>query len=222
MEEAHVRFEREDHEGVVPIGTYLIDAARRFGIRFSEKCGLVEGEHNCAVEIISGADHLSVRTKAETEYFEKNTGSPLRRLVCQTKIATPGEIVIMTDEKKTTTNGDSEETAEAEKAERYKKEFAEMPLEKKIADLVRFEAMTLSETFSFVMNSPFKVGEKLLDVLAEFGFKKEETERATARPAEHREESSSSETNGSGDAAVASETPETSNSETIEPEEFPK
>ncbi len=196
MDEAHVRFEREDHEGVVPVGTYLVDAARRFGIRFKDECIDETCDHKCAVEIVSGADHLSVRTQAETEFFDKHGGNPMRRLACQTKIATPGEIVIMTDETKKEA-AETEEETEAERAERYKKEFAEMPLERKIADLVRFEAMTLSETFTFVMNSPFKVGEKLLDVLAEFGFKKEETERATARPAEHRDEPKA-ETNGTG------------------------
>ena len=84
-----------------------------------------------------------------------------------------------------------EEAKTEEREEAYRKEFTELPLEKKIANLVQLEAIALSETFAFVINSPFKVFEKVGDVLAEFGFKKEEEEKRKARPAE----------NGSGDAS---------------------
>ena len=61
-----------------------------------------------------------------------------------------------------------------DRSEEYRKEFAEMPLEKKIANLVQLETIALGETVSFIINSPFKIADKVLDVMAEFGFKKEE------------------------------------------------
>jgi hypothetical protein len=74
-----------------------------------------------------------------------------------------------------------------ERTEEYKKEFTEMPLEKKIAKLMELEVIALGETFAFVINSPFKVFEKIGDVMAEFGFKKEEDQKRRARPAEDSE-----------------------------------
>ena len=61
-----------------------------------------------------------------------------------------------------------------------------MPLEKKIANLVQLETIALGETVSFIINSPFKIADKVMDVMAEFGFKKEEREKEAARPAEHK------------------------------------
>ncbi|MFN2411640.1 MAG: hypothetical protein ABR535_01095, partial [Pyrinomonadaceae bacterium] len=66
--------------------------------------------------------------------------------------------------------------------EKFKKEFSEMPLEKKIADLVHFETIALGETFSFIFNSPYLVFDKVMDVMAEFGMKKEAAEKSSARP----------------------------------------
>lgn len=49
-----------------------------------------------------------------------------------------------------------QEADKAEKEERdFKKEFSELPLEKKVANLLEMEMVTLSETVSFVFNSPF-------------------------------------------------------------------
>ena len=73
-----------------------------------------------------------------------------------------------------------------DKNEQYRKEFAELPLEKKIANLVQLETIALGETVSFIFNSPFKVADKIMDVMAEFGFKKEEREKNSARPEEHK------------------------------------
>jgi hypothetical protein len=81
----------------------------------------------------------------------------------------------------------SVEEKSEERTEEYKKEFTEMPLEKKIAKLMELEAIALGETFAFVINSPFKVFEKIGDVMAEFGFKKEEDQKRRARPVEDSE-----------------------------------
>ena len=87
----------------------------------------------------------------------------------------------MVDKKKETKTDTKENDA---RDEAYRKEFTELPLEKKIAELMQLEAIALGETFAFVINSPFKVFEKIGDVMAEFGFKKEEDEKRRARPAE--------------------------------------
>jgi ferredoxin len=184
MAEVEVKFEREHQEGVVPVGTYLIDAAKRFGIRFEDACLVDEGIHFCAVTVPSGSHLLSPETKAESEHFAEHGRRTNERLACQVKIDCPGEVVVMTKEKAkeptVETNGD-------DKSEQYRKEFAEMPLEKKIANLVQLETIALGETVSFIINSPFKIADKVMDVMAEFGFKKEEQQKDAARPAEHKE-----------------------------------
>lgn len=186
MTEATITFKREEREGVIPVGSYLADAARRFGIRFEEKCDLSADVHFCSVTVVEGRSHLSPLTAAETRHYAENPGQDGERLACQAKINEPGEIVVMTNE----TVKESKET-EAETGEKYVKEFAELPLEKKIAELVHLEAITLGETFSFILNSPYLVFDKVMDVMAQFGLKKEEEGKKASRPKEH--------VNGAGD-----------------------
>lgn len=188
MAEAEIKFEREKLEGVVAVGTYVIDAAKRFGIHFDDICTPESDEHHCAVVISTGIDLLSPLTVAETEYFEKHGRKTNERLACHAKIEKAGEVVVMTKEK--AKDAADEAQREKDRDEAYRKEFAEMPLEKKIASLVQLESIALSETVTFIVNSPFKVADKVLDVMAEFGFKKEEQEREAARPAEHKENGS--------------------------------
>jgi ferredoxin len=178
MEEVEVRFEREGRSGIVAAGTYLIDAAKRLGIKLEGDCSPVGPVHFCSMIVKSGMENLSALTHAETEHFSANGRRNGERLACQAKIEKPGEVVIMTDEKK-------EAEAQAEEAtEEYVKNFSDLPLEKKIANLMKLEAIALGETVSYVINSPFTIADKVMGVMAEFGFKKEEEARQAARPDE--------------------------------------
>ena len=98
----------------------------------------------------------------------------------------------MTEEKEVKTEPTAEKSA-ADANEQYRKEFAEMPLEKKIANLVQLETIAIGETVSFIINSPFAIADKLMDVMAEFGFRKEEQQKTAARPEEHKAASDASE-----------------------------
>lgn len=185
MLEAEIKFSREDREGVVAVGTYLIDAAKRFGIHFEDVCNPEEAIHHCSVVVSSGSDLLSGLTKAEQDYFADKGRRTNERLACQVKIDKAGEVEIMTDEKVKDPESETKASS-ADTTEEYRKAFEEMPLEKKIANLVQLETIALGETVSFIINSPFKVADKLMDVMAEFGFKKEERQKESARPAEHK------------------------------------
>ncbi len=189
MLEVQVRFERENREGIVAVGTYLIDAAKRFGIHFEDVCVPEIDSHYCSIIVASGSDLLSEVTKAESEHFAKAGRKRNERLACQVKIENPGEVEIMTEEK-VKDPVPEKETAAGDSNEEYRKTFAEMPLEKKIANLVQLETIAFGETVSFIFNSPFKVADKLMDVMAEFGFKKEEKQKEAARPAEHKSKAS--------------------------------
>lgn len=180
--EARVSFKREGIEGIVPVGSYLADAAKRLGVRFEEKCDLQEGSHFCSLEVVEGEGLLSPPTDAEKAYFAASETGSTGRLACQTRIDEVGELVVMTAEPKEV-KGDEKDSDVRE--EDYAKKFADLPLEKKIAQLVNLEAITLGETVSFIANSPYMVFDKLMDVMAEFGLKKEQMEKVASRPIEH-------------------------------------
>ena len=194
MAEVEVKFEREDLEGVVAEGSYLVDVAKRFGIRFAEPCDVGAGVHHCSVTVTSGTDLISPETRAESEYFAANGRTPNERLACQAKIERAGEIVIMTKEKAKEAKAD--EATSEDRHEQYRKEFAEMPLEAKIKNLVQLETIALGETVSYIINSPFTIADKIMDLMAEFGFRKEEHQKNSARPDEHKADASNARSNG--------------------------
>ncbi len=178
MSEIEIKFERENRDGVAVAQSYLIDAARRLGVEITcERLGLTD---DCAVTIKEGGELLSNPTKAEKEVLGDERLKKGERLACQTKLEKPGEIVILTAEKK------KEEKTEAEDAEEYRKKFADLPLEKKIADLVRLEAIAFSETFNFILNSPSNIISKVMDVMAEFGLKMDAEAKDAITPEEHK------------------------------------
>jgi hypothetical protein len=177
--EVEIKFEREDRSGIVAIGTYLLDAAKRLGIELeSEEFGETDF---FVVKVTSGSDLLSAPTKTELELLSAERRGQGERLANHAKIERLGEISVMTTEKK-----QEEKPAEEEKKEEYRKEFEELPLEKKIASLLELEAIALSETFSFVINSPYKIIDMAMGVLAEFGLKMEDEAKNETRPEEHK------------------------------------
>lgn len=177
--EAELIFERENVKGVAVVGTYLIDSARRLGIEIIDECGRLGLCDSCAVTIKSGAEFLTAPTKAEIELLSDERRGNGERLSCQAKIESVGEIVVVTKKK-----ADDSEVKDTN--EEYRKEFADLPLEKKIANLLQLEAMTLSETFTFILNSPYKIVGKVMDVMAEFGLKMEDETKNATRPDEHK------------------------------------
>jgi ferredoxin len=194
MEDVEIRFD-EGREGVVPVGTYLIDAAQRMGAASSLDCEEA-GEHQCKMAITEGADLLSTPTDEETSLLTAEDRKENKRLACYAKIEKPGVISAMVEKKKKVRTTEKEDQ---DREEAYRKEFSELPLEKKIANLMQLEAIALGETFAFVINSPFKVFEKIGDVMAEFGFKKEEAEKRRSRPAESANGTDAKKTDASAD-----------------------
>lgn len=176
--EAELKFERENTGGVAVIGTYLIDASRRLGVEIFDECGRLGLCDTCAVTVKSGAEFLTPPTKAEIELLSEERRKNGERLSCQAKIAAEGEIIILTREK---IDEEPEDVNES-----YRKEFAELPLDKKVANLLHLEAMTLSETFSFLLNSPQKIVGAVIGVMAQFGLKIEDEEKKARRPEEHK------------------------------------
>ena len=184
MAVAEIKFEREGLEGVIPVGSYLGDALRRFGVKNYDRCN---AEHDCVIEVKSGGDLLSPMTEDENKYFKEIGGNSAQRLACHARIEREGDIVVMTKEQKK----DEPKVTEAE-SDQYRKQFAELPLDKKISELVKLEALALGETVSYIVNSPFAIFEKVGDIMADFGMKLEKNAKEAQRPTEHSEPASTS------------------------------
>ena len=171
MDEVEITFSREGIDGVSPVGATLLSIMRRFGIRMTDDCNPDLGEHHCLVTVTSGESVLSPIGKLEEEHFSKHKRRAGERLGCFAVAAKPGGITIMTAEKRKKPNDPIAE-------DKMINEFAELPLEDKLAKLVKMEAVALSETISFVLDSPFKVFEKIGDIMADIGMKKDTAPKA--------------------------------------------
>lgn len=181
MNEVTIDFKSEGLSGVVPVGCYLVDAAKRIGVKLDGDCHKDEaGEHHCIMKISSGKSLLSKPTKIEMELLSATRRKNGERLSCQAKIEKAGEITVMSVKKKV------EDKKVEDQEEKYREEFKELPLEKKIASLMELEAIALGETFSFVLNSPYKAVGKVMDVMAEFGFKLDKEDQDAKRPEDHK------------------------------------
>jgi ferredoxin, 2Fe-2S len=180
--EVEIKFEPSGRAGVVAVGSYLFDAAKRMGIELDDECGRLGQCDSCAVLIVTGRELLSEVTAAEIKNLSESQRNEGKRLSCQAKIEKQGDLVVMVAEKQKT-----EAEKEEERKKQARKEFEDLPLEKKVANLLELEAITLSETISFVLNSPFAIAGKVMDVMAEFGLKLDDEAKKAKRPNEHAE-----------------------------------
>ena len=170
-----------DQQGIIAEGTYLWDAARRLGVRLPAEC---EGRgecDTCAVVVEKGATLLSSLTQAERERLSPERLAVGERLACQTKVERGGEELVLRPVP-TTARAETKE----EVVKDLRKEFRDLPLKQKVATLTEFEAVTLFQALNAVADVPFKLGEKVLDVMAGFGRQMSQREREARRPAEHR------------------------------------
>lgn len=176
----NIKFEPEGRSGIIAEGSYLWDAAKRLGIHLPAEC---EGRgecDTCAVVVLEGATLLSSLTEAERERLSPERLAAGERLACQTKVEHSGDLVL-----RPVPVTEREETSD-EALKDFRKEFREMPLDKKLAALVELEAVAMMQTLNAVFGLPFTVGEKVLDFMAGRGRALSQRERQERRPAEHR------------------------------------
>jgi ferredoxin len=176
----NIKFEPEGRSGIIAEGTYLWDAAKRLGIYLPAEC---EGRgecDTCAVIVKDGATLLSSLTEAERERLSPERLAAGERLACQTKVEHSGDLVLQP----VPVTERAETSEEALKG--FRKEFREMPLDKKLATLVELEAVAMMQTLNAVFGLPFTVGERVLDFMAGKGRALNRQERESRRPTEHR------------------------------------
>ena len=180
----------ESRSGIVAEGTYLWQAAKRLGVRLPAECDGRGQCDTCAVVVEEGATLLSDLTSAERERLSPERLLAGERLACQTKVERGGDLVL-----RPVPATEREETNE-ETVKDFRKNFKELPLQQKLRTLAEFEAVTAYQALAALVDVPFNIIEKGLDVLAGRGRKLGQSEREVKRPAEHR----------AGDAAPADET----------------
>ena len=188
-----IKFEVEnqpERSGVVPEGTYLWDAAKRLGVHLKAECDGRGTCDTCAVTILKGREMLSTATSAEMQHLTDERRASGERLACQTRIERNGELTVMVKKQEVE---EEEETKQSSEPRDFRKDFQELPFEKKFATLVQIEAVALSETLNYVSNLPSFVAGKIMDVIGAFGKQMDEQKRAEKRPDEHK----TTETNGS-------------------------
>jgi ferredoxin len=153
-----ITFEPSGISGVVAQGTYLIDAARRMGAPLGTGCTAGKGEcPACLISVKSGAEVLSPPSMAEENQLGDEQLQQSLRLACQVKLENHGDVVVMVAARPQTRPSETDSVAELQK------KFGALPLGKKIATLMQFEAITASETFDAAIEKPLAFGSKAFD-----------------------------------------------------------
>jgi ferredoxin len=156
-----VTFEPSGINGLVAQGTYLIDAAKRMGAPIGQGCLAGKSEcPACVVSVKSGKELLSPPTAIEDKLLAGSEPGETLRMLCQTKIEGQGEIVLMVSSYRPT---ESQSTSEL--AADIERKFGELSLKQKLATLVKFEAITMTETFDAAIQKPLAAGTKVYDSL---------------------------------------------------------
>jgi len=174
-----IKFQPEGLNGLVAEGTYLWEAAKRLGVRLPAECNGRGECDTCAVVIEEGATLLSSLTEAERTRLSPERLAAGERLACQVRIERGGEMVV-----RPVPVTERAETAD-EAAKGLKKEFRDLPLQRKIATLVEFEAVTLVQTIETIIDIPFAIGGKVMDVMAGWGRTLDRRDHQLRRPTEH-------------------------------------
>lgn len=183
-----IKFQPEDRNGLVAEGTYLLDAAKRLGVSLPTECGGRGECDTCAVVVEEGATLLSSLTEAERARLSPERLAAGERLACQTKVERGGEVVL-----RPVPQTERAETS-AETAKDMRKEFRDLPLQRKVTTLVELEAVTLFQTLDTILNVPFAIGGKVLDLMAGWGRNLDRRDHELRRPTEHRQQVEKSDT----------------------------
>lgn len=176
----NIKFEPDGRSGIIAEETYLWDAAKRLGVRLPAEC---EGRgecDTCAVIVEEGAMLLSSLTESERARLSPERLAAGERLACQARVERAGDLVLRpvpaTERAETTDETVSD----------FRKEFRDLPLERKLATLVELEAVTMFQTLNVIASFPFTIGEKVMNFMASKGRAMSKSERDARRPSEHR------------------------------------
>ena len=154
-----ITFEPSGISGLVAQGTYLIEAAKRMGAPLGSGCVAGKGDcPSCFVAVKAGASLLSAPTSIENRLLGVRGLSESLRMLCQTKIEGQGDIVLMM-----TAYRPADTEPPIDLPSDIEKKFGELSLNQKIAALLKFEAITMSEAFDAALKKPLEAGTRAFD-----------------------------------------------------------
>lgn len=200
MDDVYLSFKDTGREGAMAAGNYILDAAHQLGVKLECDCDSEEPKNTCAVRINKGSAFLSKPTELEKERLSVADRKGRQRLACQVLIERPGEIDVTV-----VAEPEAEKKEVKETEEEFKEKFSTMPLDEKIKHLVQLEAIALSETVSYIMNSPYEAVGGVMTYLAGFGRQMDDADRDSKIPEDHKS------ANGEAGADVEDEIPATEN-----------
>lgn len=149
-----IKFEPDGPSGSVAEGTSVMDAARRLGFQIPE-CGVCDA--TCAIKIIAGSTLLSDVTDTERQQLSPARLAAGERLACQCKAERGGELKI-----RLVAQTESARTAE-EKTADLRKEFSELPFERKMATLIQLETIAMSQALDTIADRSMAFGKMIFD-----------------------------------------------------------
>ena len=154
--------------GIVAEGAYLIEAARRMGLRLPTDCRERGECTTCAVLITAGQSLLSPPTSAEQKMLSGERLANNHRLACQTRIESGGELQVQLIP-------DLDDTGKhADQAGRTEKSTA-----------VEENALRMMKQLDAFMDRSVSAGENLMDRFANKIRLARERELERKRPPEH-------------------------------------
>jgi ferredoxin len=151
-----IRFEPDGPSGSVNEGASIADAARQLGFQIPD-CGECDG--TCAIRIVTGMALLSDLTDIERKQLSLERLASGDRLACQCKAERGGELVIRLV-------AESERARSAEEKTRdLRREFSELPFDRKIATLLQLETVAATEAFDKITDASISFGKKIFDTV---------------------------------------------------------
>jgi ferredoxin, 2Fe-2S len=177
-----ITFQPAGLSGLVAEGTYVIEAAKRMGVRISTECKGSGECTACVVSIVTGQLLLSAPTEHEQKTLGQEGLAQEQRLACQTRVERSGELVVAVLPEKAASEKDQRPVSD------LRKDFAELPLDKKLVTLVQFEALTMSQAMDAIAAKTLSVGGRVIDLFASKGRNLRQRELELRHPPEHRQQ----------------------------------
>lgn len=174
-----IRIEPEGRSGIVAEGSYLLDATRRLGVYLPIQCKGRGECDTCAVTVREGAMLLSPLTDSERALLGPERLEAGQRLACQVTIERGGELVVAPVPVQERKDDMADKTSE------LRKEFSEMPFERKLRTLVELEGVAAYQALVYIADIPFALGGKLMGVMAGKGREMSRRQREARRPSNH-------------------------------------
>jgi len=154
-----IKFEPDGPSGLVAEGTSILDAAKRLGFQIPADC---EGRgecDTCAVKIITGATLLSALTDGERKQLSVERLAGGERLACQCKVEHGGELTMRLVAQTERARTADEKTAD------LRKEFSELPFERKMATLIQLETIAMTQALDTIADRSVAFGKMIVDTV---------------------------------------------------------